>query len=93
MEIVQSLSNYVLALEHSASQTNRAEDRSQYSLLLADAAPLLAAAVQNDQHSNFAERTSQHERLWGNIWLQDPVFQSASDAWQAARLACIRGAI
>jgi len=93
MNISQSLSKYILALEHSASQTKRAEDRSNYASLLADAAPLLAAALQHDQHSTIAARVFQHERLWGNIWLQDSAFQPASDAWQAAKLACTRGAI
>jgi len=45
---------------------------------------MLAAALENND-AMMAKRISQHERLWGYMWLQDPVFQSASDAWQAAK--------
>ena len=90
MDAVSSLTKYVLALEQSASVTARAEDRSGYALLMADAAPLLAAAVEAGSQVDISRRISNHERLWGNLWLQDPAVQSASDAWQAEKLACSR---
>ena len=93
MDTVRLLAKYVLCLEQSSSTTARAEDRSVYARLMADAGPLLAAALQPDDQSNIATRVSRHERLWGNLWLQDPVFQSASDAWQAAKVACTHAAI
>ncbi len=93
MDAVSSLTKYVLALEQSASATARAEDRSGYALLMADAAPLLAAAVEAGSQVDISMRISRHEKLWGNLWLQDPAFQSASDAWQAAKLACARVAV
>jgi hypothetical protein len=88
MNAVSSLSKYVLALEQSASATARAEDRSGYASLLADAAPLLAAAVEAGSQIDISKRISRHEKLWGNLWLQDPAFQTASNAWQSAKLAC-----
>ncbi|MDE2157199.1 MAG: hypothetical protein KGJ32_15140 [Xanthomonadaceae bacterium] len=93
MDAVSSLTKYILALEQSASATTRAEDRSGYAALMADAAPLLAAALEAGGQADISMRISQHEKLWGNLWLQDPVFHSASDAWQAAKLACARVAI
>jgi len=93
MDAIQSLVKYVLALEQSSEPTSRAEDRSIYKSLLADAGPILASALVRDAQSNIASRISQHERLWGYSWLQDPVFQSASDAWQAVKLAYAQAAV
>ena len=87
MDAIQSLVRYVLALEQSAEATARAEDRSIYNSLLADAGVILATALAREPQSNIASRISQHERLWGHSWLQDPVFQNASSAWQAVKLA------
>jgi hypothetical protein len=93
MAAVTSLTKYTLALEQSASVTPRAEDRSGYALVMADAAPLLAAAVEAGSQVDISMRIYLHEKLWSNLWLQDPVFQSASNAWQAAKLACARVAV
>ncbi|NII10135.1 hypothetical protein [Oleiagrimonas sp. C23AA] len=93
MDAIQSLVKYVLALEQSAEATACAEDRSIYKSLLADAGPILATASALDAQSNIAPRIFQHERLWGYSWLQDPVFQSASDAWQAVKLAYVQAAV
>ena len=88
MDAVNSLAKYILALERSAAATARAEDRPIYELLLADAGPILAAALESAAPATMALRISQHERVWGHSWLQDPAYQGASDAWQQAKLAC-----
>ena len=93
MDAVDSLAKYILALEQSAKMTARAEDRPRYESLLADAGPILAAALELGAQASIAGRISQHERLWGMLWLQDPVFQDASDAWHAAKLACACDAV
>ena len=93
MDAVDSLAKYILALERSAAATARAEDRPIYQSLLADAGPILAAALERTGQADMALRISQHERAWGHSWLQDSAFQSASDAWQAAKLACARVAV
>lgn len=92
MDAVKLLANYILCLEQSAATTARAEDRPGYAQLLADAGPMLAAALESPAHSSMAIRISRHEKLWGNLWLQDPAFCRASHAWQAARAACSRAA-
>jgi hypothetical protein len=93
MDAITSLVKYVLALEQSAQATAKAEDRPIYNSLLADAGPILAMALVRADQSNVAARISQHERLWGYSWLQDPVFQNASDAWLAVKLAYARAAV
>ena len=93
MDVIQSLIKYILALEQSAETTARAEDRSIYQSLLADAGPILARAMARDAQSDIASRISRHERLWGYSWLRDPVFQNASDAWQAVKLAYAHAAV
>ena len=93
MDTTQSLVKYVLALEQSAEATARAEDRSIYKSLRADAGSILAVALAGDTQSKIASRISQHERLWGHSLLQDPVFQNASSAWQAVKLAYAQAAV
>ena len=93
MDVIQSLVKYVLALEQSAEATARAEDRSIYKSLLADAGVILATALAREPQSSIPSRISQHERLWGHSWLQDPVFQKSSDAWQAVKLAYAQAAV
>ena len=78
----------MLALEQAAGATARAEDRSSYTALLANAAPLLAAALGAGAAQGLFTRSQQHEKLWGSLWLSDPAFQEASMAWQAAKAAC-----
>ena len=79
------LAKYVLALEHCSVTTSRAEDRPLYAALLADAAGLLAAAVLPNSLASIAPRISSHERLHGQLWLQDPVITEVLAAWAIAK--------
>lgn len=88
MDAARAIAHYVLALEHAAGATARAEDRSSYAALLANAAPLLAVALGTDTAQGLSTRLQQHEKLWGSLWLSDPAFQEASMAWQAAKAEC-----
>jgi hypothetical protein len=88
MDTARAIAHYVLALEHAAGATARAEDRPNYTALLANAAPLLAVALGAGAAQGLATRLQQHEKLWGNLWLSDPASQEASMAWQTAKAAC-----
>jgi hypothetical protein len=87
MDAAGAIAHYVLALERAAASTRRAEDRPNYTALLASAAPLLATALSTTATPGISARAQQHERLWGSLWLSDPAFQEASLAWQAAKAA------
>ena len=87
MDAARAIAHYVMALEHAAGVTARAEDRSSYTAVLANAAPRLAVAL-GEAAQGLSTRLQQHEKLWGSLWLSDPAFQEASMAWQAAKAAC-----
>jgi hypothetical protein len=88
--LTQVLANYVVALGHAASITKRAEDRSVYTSLLADAAVLLARAAIGDSPESLRDAAKAHERLWGHTWLADPAYEKPSGLWQTA-LRAING--
>lgn len=77
----------MLALEAGAAKTARAEDRPIYQALLADAAGLLALAATNASRDDIRARFKAHERLWGHVWLVDPVFTLPADALEKVRSA------
>ena len=81
------VAEYVLSLENSLATTRQAEDRSLYQSLLADAAGLLAAAASGNAKSDLVVRIERHERLWGQIWLQDPIYRTAQKLWFRAKEA------
>lgn len=93
MNTARAIAEYVLALEHAAATTTRAEDRPSYAALLADAAPLLAVAISAPKTPSLSARAQRHERLWGNLWLNDPTQRTASLAWQAAKAVSGYGAV
>jgi hypothetical protein len=76
---------YVLTLEDCSGSTHRAEDRSQYGRLLADAASLLASVVQDTAAEESRRRFDRHERLRGQTWLADPAYRAADEKWATVR--------
>jgi hypothetical protein len=74
------LASYVSALRQAAETTHRAEDRGVYTSLLASAAVVLAQAVGGDSAS-LLKAAKEHERLRGQVWLQDPVETESSRIW------------
>jgi hypothetical protein len=77
-----ALARYVLALERGAHACTRAEDRLVYGTLLADAAGILAVAVAEVTLGNLDARLAAHDRLRGQVWLQDSrAAAEASAAW------------
>jgi hypothetical protein len=76
------LARYVLALERGSYACTRAEDRLVYGTLLADAAAMVAVAVAEDRSGDLAARVAAHDRLRGQVWLQDShAAAEASAAW------------
>ena len=85
MATMKIFAQYVLVLEQCALSTKRAEDRPVYQSLLADAAVVLATVVASETTAALTARIDAHERLWGHIWLQDPVVHDALSAWSNAK--------
>jgi hypothetical protein len=83
--ITHSLARYVLSLFQASEGTHRAEDRPLYRMYLADAGVLLALAVMGAERDHLRRHMEQHERLWGQTWLQDPVCEGPSLAWQEVK--------
>jgi hypothetical protein len=84
-EMNREVAEYVLALRDAAGATRQAEDRPIYAKLLADAGVILALVDTGADPTIIADAATAHERLWGHTWLQDPVFEVPSKAWQEAR--------
>jgi hypothetical protein len=78
------LASYVEALENGAKTTTRAEDRGIYTSLLADAATVLACAVHDRSLAQLRQAVQGHERLRGQVWLQDPVQAESTRIWGEA---------
>ena len=78
----REVADYVLKLRDAAGATRQAGDRPIYTKLLADAGVILALVEIGADRDTIADATTRHERLWGHAWLQDPVFEKPSDAWQ-----------
>lgn len=76
---------YILKLRDAAVATRQAEDRSIYAKLLADAGVILALIETGADQDVIAEAVGTHERLWGHTWLQDPVFEESSNAWEKVK--------
>jgi hypothetical protein len=85
--ITHSLARYVLSLFQASEGTHRAEDRPLYRMYLAEAGILLALAAMGVERDLLRRRMAQHERLWGQTWLQDPVCRGPSLAWQEVQRA------
>jgi hypothetical protein len=83
--ITHSLARYVLSLFQASEGTHRAEDRPLYRMYLAEAGILLALAAMGVERDLLRRRMAQHERLWGQTWLQDPVCEGPSLAWQEVK--------
>ena len=79
--MTSALAKYVLALHHGAQGTHRAEDRPAYRQLLADAAVLLALAETGAPSTELASAIRAHERLRGQLWLDDAVHEESTAAW------------
>lgn len=82
--LTEMLAHYVIALGQAARLTKRAEDRSRYKSLLADAAVLLARAAAGESPELLRDTAKAHERLWGQTWLVDPAHEKPSRLWQEA---------
>ena len=75
------LADYILKLKDGQAKTHRAEDRSVYASLLADAAVILALVERGAEKKEIRSAMNDHERLRGYSWLDDPVHEPSSKIW------------
>ena len=85
MALDSKFAAYILCLERCLEKTHRAEDRSIYEKYLVDAAGLLAACVDGVPIPELVARVELHERLWGQTWLQDPIYREAAESFATAK--------
>jgi hypothetical protein len=83
--VTDSLARYVLSLFQASEGTHCAEDRPLYRMYLAEAGVLLALAATGVERDRLQRHMAQHERLWGQTWLQDPVYEGPRLAWQEVK--------
>ncbi len=84
------MADYVLSLKDAADSTHHAEDRSRYLSLIADAGVILALLVTGADQKTIEKSIEKHERLWGQTWLQDEVFQKPLSEWQVVKNSDLR---
>lgn len=87
--VTHSLARYVLSLFQASENTHRAEDRPLYRMYLSEAGVLLALAATGVERDHLLRHMAQHDRLWGQTWLQDPVCEGPSLAWQEVKRVCV----
>jgi hypothetical protein len=83
MPMNEEFAEYVDVLMQCSEETHRAEDRSPYVHLIADAGAILADMVMNKDKKHISKVIKAHDRLWGHTWLQDPVYEKASRTYEA----------
>jgi hypothetical protein len=74
----KEFARYVEELSACAAGTHRSEDRELYERYLAHASRVLAAIVTGKSKPQLSELIAAHDRLWGQTWLHDPIFDRAS---------------
>jgi hypothetical protein len=80
-KVKKEIVEYILLLRDAKDKTHQAEDRPIYEKYLADVAVLLALIEKGTDKKAITDAFLDHERLWGQAWLQDPVFEGPSKAW------------
>ena len=78
----QTLAEYIATTAGAADRTHTASDRPVYAAHLADAAILLARAVQGASAAELRDALHGHDRLRGHTWLQGPERADADAAWE-----------
>ncbi len=82
-----ALADYIAVLEKSASETNRAEDRSRYQQHLASAALMYAAIAKHGSLEALWQLASSERRSYGWSFLSGPPGEAAETAFdQFAKL-------
>ncbi len=77
----KEFAQYIADLEFGSQNTKSSEDRPIYQSYLADAAYILAQIVLGISKEDLFKLINSHERLRGNTWLQDPVFEKAANSY------------
>jgi hypothetical protein len=77
----KAVAEYILLLRDAKGKTHQAEDRPLYEKYLAGAAVLLALIEKGADKKAITDAFLDHECLWGQTWLQDPVLEGPSKAW------------
>jgi hypothetical protein len=83
--VTHSLARYVLSLFQASKNTHHAEDRPLYRMYLAEAGVLLSLAATGVERDHLRRHMAQHERLWGQTWLQNPAYEGPGLAWQEVK--------
>ena len=78
----EDFAKYITDLQYCMENTHQAEDRHLYTKYLAEASYILAEITLGANKARIVELINGHERLWGNTWLQDPVYERASKTYQ-----------
>ena len=91
MPMNEDFAKYIEDLHFCAANTHRAEDRELYSKYLAASAYILAELVLGANKNRVLELIKDHERLWGNTWLQDPIYERASKSYNAFKAKYVIG--
>ncbi len=82
-----ALADYIAVLEQSASETNRAEDRSRYQQHLASAALMYAAIAKHCSLEGLRQLVASERRSYGWSFLSGPPGEAAETAFdQFAKL-------
>ena len=77
---------YIQELHSACKSTHQAKDRHLYEKYLAEAGYILSEIISGVSETRIIELVQSHDRLWGNTWLQDPVFEKPSNTYQKFRL-------
>jgi hypothetical protein len=81
--MVELLAKYVLQLGSGLGSTHEANDRPVYQILLAEAAILLAIAVEGTSAKELVPLLRQHDRTRGHTWIRGPEHAAIAHAWEA----------
>ncbi len=78
----KEVAEYILALRDAEDVTRYSADRPVYKSYLANVAVLLALLENKASQNVIAEAVALHERLRGQLWLEDPVEKKSSECWE-----------
>tara|TARA_R110002073_G_scaffold191065_2_gene349749 strand:- start:597 stop:845 length:249 start_codon:yes stop_codon:yes gene_type:complete len=73
---------FIADLEYGLKNTKCAEDRNLYEKYLAQAACIMGKIILGAPKTEIFEEIDTNERLWGNTWLQDPVYKKSANSYK-----------
>jgi hypothetical protein len=73
---------YIQDLQFGAENTSQAEDRGLYTKYLAEAGVILSSIILGADKEELEQLVNDHDRLWGQTWLIDPVHDKAAKSYK-----------